>query len=257
MRIRKKIYEFYNPSTPISIDELISRFNFTERESKFIKKIINIIVEDIKTVEIGSDTWIYISELFDWANDGILGNAIKEKDKKNSFLRWSDSMNPHILSATIKYLDKNHGIVNNSFALAISYGIMEGIYNKFFNNNTEIVVESTTNRLSDYVNKVAQIILNETILEVIEGWEKVFVGIVEYPFIQKSNHSNVVYNKWDIIDLRKDRKIKFSIMDQIKFIEHCRDVYGLTTDETLNCSTIYQDMLRKKIIDLWDTHLKR
>lgn len=256
MRHRKKIQEFYAPDSKTSVDELITNFNISPKEGKLINNIINIIVDNTKIGYSGTDVWLYISDLFDWSNDGILINALKEEDKTKSFIKWSDNVTPYILKAIIKYLERYYSTNQSSYALVITYGVMEGIYQKFFNNSRGIVVESKDNKLYDYIDKVAQIIMDDTILKIMQSRESEV--LTEYPFHRSKDPDNLLYvDIHDIRELKKNGEVDFGITHSVSFVSQCRDVYGLTKEESFICLEIYKNMLHKKIINLWDNYKKR
>lgn len=255
---KKLINELYRPKESPDWDIFISNLikdpknNLTEKEGNLIKHIVKKILSSCRIVRdseyANTNTWLYIDEI---EMDGALINRMYDENKINSFLVWQESMVPHILKLVMRYMDRNIAISETLFTLAITYGVMYGLYEKYFNGGKESITESTEDKIKSFLNKVVDYVLNDTTFYISNN--KTSIHITSLPFTNLG-HNYVDVDIDDIIELSRNEKpfnYPFSLMEMSHFYNYIKNMYGVSTLEMDYCWELYKTKVREKFIDLW------
>jgi len=125
--------EFFDPNALKSFTSFVDGFNLKEPEKKLLLTVVEQILKSVEIVKERGGTFIHINDI-----PLIYGLSVSHyhtKNPKEKYMEFRKLFEQDILRALIKYF-KTYLEIDDSILPMISlYGILEGLYRKYFLTN--------------------------------------------------------------------------------------------------------------------------
>ena len=122
--------EFFDPNELKSFTSFVDGFNLKEAEKKLLLNVVEQILKSVEIVKERGGTFIHINDI-----PLIYGLSVSHyhtMNPKEKYMEFRKLFEQDILRALIKYFKKYLEIDDSILPMISLYGILEGLYRKYF-----------------------------------------------------------------------------------------------------------------------------